>query len=421
MLKRMRQKFAAKPLKRVEISAIGLVIIVTIITLSVVVASAISVYTVTIQDGEQTISVSTRKSEPSEILQQEGIELGANDLLDTTGFVQGEDSQLTIYRACTATLDDCGSHSQIVACKNVEYTLMLNAVAVGPNDLINPPFDKPVHEGMIITLVRAFKLPVFADGVMSEIQTVPCTVHEALQKAGIILDADDETVPESQTLLSAGSEVKVLRVEYVQRTVKEAIAFEKTTSKSQDLYIGETKIAQKGANGEKTVVYSDKIVDGVLDSTAVVSQTVTKEAVPQKTLVGTKVKVQAVKFQNGLSPISDLTLPADIKLDANGIPLNYTRIVDGTATAYSANSSAKTASGRTVAEGHIAVDPRQFPYGTRLYVVTLDGKYLYGYSIAADTGLFVNMDTGPTIDVFFDTTAQCNQFGRRDVRIYVLD
>ncbi len=421
MLKRMRQKFAAKPLKRVEISAIGLVIIVTIITLSVVVASAISVYTVTIQDGEQVLSVSTRKSEPAEILQQEGIKLGTDDLLDTTGFISGEDSQLTIYRACNATLDDCGSQSQIVACKNVEYTLTLNAVAVGPNDLINPPFDKSVHEGMIITLVRAFKLPVFAEGVLTEIQTVPCTVQEALQKAGITLDADDETVPEPQTILSAGSEIKVIRVEYVQRTVNEAIAFEKTTSKSPDLFIGETKIAQKGANGEKSVVYKDRMVDGVLDSTAVVSETIIKEAVPQKTLVGTKAKAAAVKFQNGLSPISDLPLPADIKLDANGIPLNYTRVVEGTATAYSAYSTAKTASGRTVAEGHIAVNPKQFPYGTRLYVVTLDGKYLYGYSVAADTGLFVNMDNGPTIDIFFNTTPQCNQFGRRDVRIYVLD
>jgi len=411
--------FAATPLKRVEIPVIGLTIFILIITLSVVVASAISVYSVTIQDGDQTLSVSTRKSEPAEILEQEGIALGTNDLLETASFIQGEDSQLTIYRACTALLDDGGNQCQIVACKNIDYTLSLNALTLGPNDLINPPIDNPVYEGISIKIDRAFGVNVLADGVSTELQTVPCMVLAALQKAGITLDADDETEPAIETLLSPGMSIKVLRVENVQRTVDETIAFEKTTAKSGDLLIGETKLSQKGEDGKKTVVYNDRTVDGVLKSTTVISQTILKKAVPQITLVGTKIKPTVVKFQNGLSPISDLTLPADIKLDANGIPLTYTKIVDGTSTAYSGASM--TASGRPAKEGHIAVDPKQFPYGTRLYVVSLDGTYIYGYCVAADTGSFVNMESGPTIDVFFDTTAQCNQFGRRDVRIYVLD
>lgn len=38
--------------------------------------------------------------------------------------------------------------------------------------------------------------------------------------------------------------------------------------------------------------------------------------------------------------------------------------------------------------GHIAVNPKQFPYGTELYIVSLDGKFVYGYCMAADTGGF---------------------------------
>ncbi|NLP49092.1 MAG: hypothetical protein GX345_09195, partial [Clostridiales bacterium] len=79
------------------------------------------------------------------------------------------------------------------------------------------------------------------------------------------------------------------------------------------------------------------------------------------------------------------------------------------------------ASGRPAMQGHVAVNPKQFPYGTRLYIVSHDGKYLYGYCIAADTGGFVKWANGPTVDLFFNTNEACRQFGVRNVRIYVLD
>ena len=78
-----------------------------------------------------------------------------------------------------------------------------------------------------------------------------------------------------------------------------------------------------------------------------------------------------------------------------------------------------TASGRKPMPGHIAVDPKQFPYGTELYIVSLDGKYIYGYCIAADTGGFVKTN-GCTVDLFMNTIEECYSWGHRGVRIYVL-
>ena len=172
-------------------------------------------------------------------------------------------------------------------------------------------------------------------------------------------------------------------------------------------------------NGSKTVVYSDKIVDGQLASSSVVSETVTKEAVPQINKVGTKEKpaVTVAALKNGGTPISELTPPSSLTLE-NGVPTSYKRVVTGKAAAYSASAGAKTASGRTVKPGYIAVDPNQFPYGTELYIVSTDG-IVYGYCIAADTGGFVKKGKF-TVDLFMNTTAQCRQWGARDVIIYVL-
>ena len=75
-----------------------------------------------------------------------------------------------------------------------------------------------------------------------------------------------------------------------------------------------------------------------------------------------KPAVTVAALKNGGTPISELTPPSSLTLE-NGVPTSYKRVVTGKAAAYSASAGAKTASGRTVKPGYIAVDPNQFPYG----------------------------------------------------------
>jgi 3D (Asp-Asp-Asp) domain-containing protein/peptidoglycan hydrolase CwlO-like protein len=68
----------------------------------------------------------------------------------------------------------------------------------------------------------------------------------------------------------------------------------------------------------------------------------------------------------------------------------------------------RTASGIPVGWGVVAVDPSVIPLGTRM---TIPG---YGEGVAADTGSAVQ---GAIIDLWFPTTAQALQWGRRTVTI----
>jgi 3D (Asp-Asp-Asp) domain-containing protein/peptidoglycan hydrolase CwlO-like protein len=68
----------------------------------------------------------------------------------------------------------------------------------------------------------------------------------------------------------------------------------------------------------------------------------------------------------------------------------------------------RTASGMPVGWGVVAVDPSVIPLGTRM---TIPG---YGEGVAADTGSAVQ---GAIIDLWFPTTAQALQWGRRTVTI----
>ena len=57
--------------------------------------------------------------------------------------------------------------------------------------------------------------------------------------------------------------------------------------------------------------------------------------------------------------------------------------------------------------------------GAEMYIVSADGKYVYGYCIAADTGGFI-YDVDWTVDLYMNTLDQCWQWGRRDILIYIL-
>lgn len=62
--------------------------------------------------------------------------------------------------------------------------------------------------------------------------------------------------------------------------------------------------------------------------------------------------------------------------------------------------------------GTVAVDPALIPLGSRLWI---EG---YGYGIAQDTGGAIK---GHRIDLFMDTKAECLNWGRRTVKIYILE
>ena len=87
-------------------------------------------------------------------------------------------------------------------------------------------------------------------------------------------------------------------------------------------------------------------------------------------------------------------------------PANYV------ATAYSLRG--RTASGRPVAKGIIAADPRHLPLGSR---VRLEAGAYSGEYVVADTGSLVR---GRRIDIWTPSSREAMRFGRRTVKLTVL-
>ncbi len=85
------------------------------------------------------------------------------------------------------------------------------------------------------------------------------------------------------------------------------------------------------------------------------------------------------------------------------------------ASAYSAHdpgNSNRTATGKLVKKGLVAVDPNVIPLGTHLYIPG------YGEAIAADVGSSIQ---GNRIDIAFDTHEEAIDFGRQSITVYIID
>ena len=242
------------------------------------------------------------------------------------------------------------------------------------------------------------------------------TVGDALKLAGYTTDKYDLVYPSIDTVLTQTTYIDYTDIGYISGSYTEKIPYSTETSYSSNYGKGVVKTIQKGVAGEQKVDYTQKVVNGVAGEKTVVAKTIITDAVNQKNVVGTK--ISSVKTSSTVNSISVLNPSKPIELDENGNPVNYTKKMTCRATAYTYTGN-NCSTGVAPKPGYIAVNPKVIPYGTKLYIKSADGKIVYGYAIAADTGGFIKKH--PTgIDLFLTSESACQSFGVRNMEVYVI-
>jgi len=131
------------------------------------------------------------------------------------------------------------------------------------------------------------------------------------------------------------------------------------------------------------------------------------------------VNTQSTNASEAARPEAAATLVEPVNADSkNTAPEVLTRIVVLPGEIYSATAYSlrgRTASGKPVARGVIAADPRVLPIGTR---VRVDAGAWSGEYVVADTGGAVR---GRRIDIWTPTSGEAMRFGRRAVKLTVLE
>lgn len=397
---------------------VAIVAAVVILLTGTIVVTACSAYSVEIVADGESRSVITTHSDAQKILNKAKVTVGEDDKVDLSEFVAGEDSRITVYRACSVQVrNNEGFDKTLMAAGTVADAVKKSGMELKPSDELNFENTDLLKEGMEIKVLVAFPVTIEADGQTYEIELAKGNVEDALKKAKIEIDEDDETEPSRDTVLTEETTIKVYRIEYKEYTEEETVKFKTYTSKTIDLYKDQSRVIQKGSDGKKEVTYRERYVNGELEKTTVANTKVITPVVHEKIEYGVIRRVKNIKLKPGLKPISELTVPSSVKINSKGVPTSYKKYIDGKAAAYTGGTS--TSTGRKPMPGLIAVNPKQIPYGTAMWIVSLDGNFVYGYAIAADTGGFVQRKTF-TVDLYMNTYEDCCRWGARQVRIYIL-
>lgn len=256
---------------------------------------------------------------------------------------------------------------------------------------------------------RTENVEIICDGTVSVYDLLEediTTVADLLERDGVILSGNDIVNYPLDEILTVGMKVEVTRIDYTFTTTLEPIPFETEYEDTTLLAIGDEQVKVEGVEGviEKTI--TTKFVNGKAVS-SYVSDTKTTAPVNEVILKGTALSEPYCKTEG------------NFKLE-NGVPTEYAYVVTGKVTAYTAREGCGTYSGRPLVIGSIAVNPDIIPFGSEVYIASLDGKRVYGYAIASDTGDLTEV----VADVFMGVTSEhykdACQWGAQFCNVYVL-
>lgn len=304
--------------------------------------------------------------------------------------------------------------------KTVSDALSKQGITLGEKDLIHPPLDYRMERNQAISITRAFPVTVIADGNSVEVKTVTKTVSEVLADYGIVMDGDDVVNPPLDSQVADGTVIHIVRVTFDTVTTQESVPYQTISKPNSSLERGKTRVVQEGKEGTKELVYQVVSHDGEETQRQLIGERMIEEPVDEITEYG----VNYIRLSSRGIVERDarrLSSPAD--------ELSYSQALTCTATAYdlSYESCGKhpgdpyygiSASGMQMSRGVVAVDPSVIPMGTKLYIESLDSYPDYGFAVAGDTGGAIK---GNKVDLFMDSRSEALQFGRRKVKVYILE
>ena len=381
--------------------------------------------TYVITDGERILIHTTAATDPKEVLDEAGLALGDEDTFTTEG---GDGvSEITVQRYQNVLINHCGQDLTVEAhSETVGALLERLGIELDENTTVSFPMDTLTYNGMELAITRTIhttetytvSIPyettycedptlmlgtqtVISEGENGEmICTADITYRNGIQ---VNRNVVKQILSKQATpcIISVGTADPLASIDIAEMTA--------TEDSDEDWY---ESVPEETFQEEEEPIVED--IPEVEDEPIV-------EDIPAE---GDEPIVEDIPEQEDEPIVEETPSEPEIGnntiITASGEVLTYTHTMVVEATAYTktdAGCDDWTSTGTLARYGAIAVDPSVIPYGTRMYIVSNDGAYVYGIATAEDCGGAIG---GARVDLYYDTKEECFAFGRRDCTIYFL-
>jgi resuscitation-promoting factor RpfB len=242
-------------------------------------------------DGE-VHEVRTYADTVGDVLATLEVEVGAADVVSPPPDTSVEDGMaIEVDRAITVevTIDGATARRITAPVETVGGVLreadMRGLVAAGAK--VVPAVGASVDDGDVIDLTLPTTVWVVADGAQHELVTLAEDVAAALEDTGVSVGVDDLVTPPLDTPLVGATRITVQRVEVVEETEEVVLEHDRVERESDELRKGKTRVETEGRDGRRVDTYEVTLVDGEETERVLVDETVEREPRDEVVFVGT--------------------------------------------------------------------------------------------------------------------------------------
>lgn len=272
---------------------------------------------------------------------------------------------------------------------------------VSRQDDISHERSDTIKDGLELSIDKAYQIAINDGGNEKKVWTTGGTIKQLLHTNDIELDEMDKIKPGLDEKVTRNTAVAIVRVEKTREAVEEKIDFETVTENDRSLEKGQKKVISEGEQGLIVKTYEIIKENGKEVDRELVDKEVKKKKTDRVVAVGTKAPKLVTLASN-----------SDSSSSSGGKVLN---MIATAFTASCAGCSGYTSTGINLKANPnkkvIAVDPNVIPLGSKVWV---EG---YGNAVAGDTGGF----SGKKIDLHMPTKADAYRFGRKSVKVKIID
>jgi uncharacterized protein YabE (DUF348 family)/3D (Asp-Asp-Asp) domain-containing protein len=411
----MKTLFTSLRNKQTGIAVIAVILFISVLSAVLFVGTKNTV-ALTVNGKQQEIH--THADTVGDLLSEQNVQFSDADLVVpslNTSIENGIAVEWEQAKKITITVD--GEEQTIhTTSDQVSEVLAEAKINVTEHDKLLPEQNAKVGSDSNINIEKAFQVTLI-DGVNEKkLWSTSTTVADFLNQQAIQMNELDRVEQRMEDVLIPNAVIQVVRIEKVTDVVEATTNFAVETRKDKDLLKGKEKVVQEGKKGlikrtYETISKNGKPALRILKSEKVVN-------VPTKKVIAVGTKVITASVSRGSTSSKGTTSTASASNSSTAAPSGGKEFYVS-ATAYTAHCngcSGITATGINLRSNPglkvIAVDPSVIPLGSKVWV---EG---YGYAVAGDTGGAIK---GMKIDLFMPSTDQAFGYGRKQVRVKVLN